>query len=108
LNETNESNGANSSALKELLMQEILTRLQRIEAMLENLHGSHFRKDFYTIAEVAEIVDRSEYTVREWCRLGRVHGEKSQVGCGSATEWRISHDELERIRNEGPLPMNPR
>lgn len=89
-------------------MNEILFRLQRIENLLNDLSSERMRKEWYTIAEIAHIVGRSEYTVREWCRHGRVRAEKSRVGCGNSTEWRVSHTELARIQNEGPLPIQKR
>lgn len=58
-------------------------------------------KEFYSTAEVAKIMGKAEYTVREWCRQGRVQAEKTLNGRG----WIIPHDELTRVRNHGPLPM---
>ena len=51
------------------------------------------------------MVGKSEYTVREWCRLGRISASKHQYARGAYPEWRISHDELTRIKNEGMLPI---
>lgn len=79
-------------------------RLDRIEALLRALVEQRTVKDFYTTAEAAEVLRRAEWTVREWCRLGRVHAEKRACGRGASQEWIISHAELERIRNEGLLP----
>jgi hypothetical protein len=79
-------------------------RLERIEAMLRTLIEQRTVKDFYTTSEVAEILRRAEWTVREWCRLGRVNAEKRACGRGTSQEWIIAHVELERIRNEGLLP----
>jgi hypothetical protein len=65
-------------------------------------------KDWYTTAEVAKLLSKAEFTVREWCRLGRVQAQKKRCGRGISSEWIISHEELTRIRNEGLLPeMNP-
>ncbi len=50
---------------------------------------------------------RADWTVREWCRLGRVHVEKRVCGRGSSKEWMLSHDELQRIKAEGLLPITP-
>ena len=83
---------------------EVLTRLAKIEAMLAILVDQKTVKDWYTPAEVAAIVGKAEFTVREWCRLGRVHAEKKASGRGVAGEWIISHDELTRLRNHGLLP----
>ncbi len=76
-------------------------RLDRIEALLFELRQQRAVKDWYTTAEVAEIVGRAEYTVREWCRSGRVPAEKAPNGRG----WLVSHEELTRVRNHGPLPI---
>jgi hypothetical protein len=84
--------------------QQLLDRLARIEATLALLVDQKLVKDWYTPAEVGEIVGRAEWTVREWCRLNRVHAEKRPCGRGSSLEWIIAHAELERIRNEGLLP----
>jgi excisionase family DNA binding protein len=76
-------------------------RLDRIEAALEMLVSLRAVKDWYTTAEVADLVQRSDYTVREWCRKGQVEAAKAPNGRG----WLISHEELTRIRNnERPLP----
>jgi excisionase family DNA binding protein len=57
-------------------------------------------KEFYTIAEVAEILGRSKYSVREWCRKGQVQAVKAPNG----RSWLVSHAELTRVRNHGPTP----
>ncbi|MBI5760019.1 MAG: helix-turn-helix domain-containing protein [Planctomycetales bacterium] len=80
-------------------------RLARIEAALTALVSEQTRKEFYSTSEVAEILGKAEFTVREWCRLGRVHALKRSTGRGRSQEWMISDDELTRIRNEGLLPQ---
>lgn len=82
----------------------IVDRLERIELALQALLQHKIVKEWYTPAEVSEILNRAEWTVREWCRLNRVHAEKRPCGRGNSLEWIISHIELERIRNEGLLP----
>ena len=83
---------------------EICRRLKRVEELLCELIEQRQVKELYSTAEVAEIVERAEHTVREWCRHGRVQAMKAAGGRGR--EWRISHEELQRIRNHGPLPLN--
>jgi hypothetical protein len=80
-------------------------RLERIETLLESLLEQRTVKEWYTTTETAKIVGKSEYTVREWCRLGRIHASKRQYARGAYPEWRISHEELTRIKNEGLLPI---
>jgi len=83
-------------------------RLDRIEQMLQSIIEQRTIKDWYTTAEVAKVLGKAEFTVREWCRLGRVRAQKKKCGRGVASEWIISHEELTRIRNEGLLPQpNP-
>jgi hypothetical protein len=84
---------------------DVLQRLERIEAALNLLVKQHTIKEFYTTDEVAEILSRAPFTVREWCRLGRIRAQKRSCGRGTSQEWMISHAELQRIRSEGLLPV---
>ncbi len=84
---------------------EVGERLERIESMLESLIEARSAKDYYSTSEVAQQLGRAEFTVREWCRLNRIWAEKRASGRGASKEWMISQEELERIRNEGLLPI---
>ena len=79
-------------------------RLTRIEEMLAQLIDTRVKKEYYSTAEVARLLNRAEFTVREWARNGRIWAEKRQCGRGNAKEWMISDIELNRIQNEGLLP----
>lgn len=87
-------------------------RLDRIEAALSNIeqHVSTkpLVKEFYTTAEVAAILGKRPFTVREWARLQRIPAQKTHAGHGIDAEWRISREELIRIQNEGLLPIPSR
>jgi hypothetical protein len=83
---------------------DLARRLDRIEQMLQSLVEQRTLKEWYTTAEVAKVLGKAEFTVREWCRLGRVNAEKKKCGRGVASEWIISHAELTRVRNKGLLP----
>jgi hypothetical protein len=85
---------------------ELQERLARIEAYLAILVEQKQIQDWYDTRTVATILDRSAYSVREWCRMGRVQAEKRPCGRGTSQEWMISHAELERIKCEGLLPIN--
>jgi hypothetical protein len=86
-------------------MQEIIERLERIETQLAALIGQRQVQEWYDTATAAEILGKSAYSVREWCRLGRVRAEKRTCGRGTAKEWMISHEELMRIKSKGLLPQ---
>jgi hypothetical protein len=83
---------------------EIVRRLDGIEAMLETLLRQHTVKDFYSTTEIAELLGKAEFTVREWCRLGRIRAQKRLSGRGPHSSWVISHEELVRLRREGLFP----
>ncbi len=78
--------------------------LVRIEQKVDALLSEAVPQDHYSVADAARIVDRSEFTVRQWCLQGRIHAEKRACGRGLTREWMISHEELQRFRSEGLLP----
>lgn len=80
-------------------------RLERIEQLLKALAERQAVKAWYTTEEFARIVAKAEFTVREWCRHGRVRAEKRSSGRGAHPAWVISHDELLRYQREGLLPF---
>ena len=90
------------------MSEEILTRLDRLEAMLTVLVERQAVKDFYEVEEVARLVGREPFTVREWAQHGRIRAEKRRSGRGAFTAWAISHDELLRYQREGLLPVQNR
>lgn len=84
---------------------EMIERLKRIESTLDQLIQHRTIKDWYTTSEAAAILCKAEFTVREWCRLGRVNAQKRPCGRGCTQEWIISQGELLRVRNHGLLPL---
>jgi hypothetical protein len=82
---------------------ELTARLDRIEEMLAVLVERQTVKDWYTTEEFARLVGKAEFTVREWCRLGRIKAEKRKSGRGAFPAWVISHQELLRYQREGLL-----
>ena len=83
----------------------VIQRLDRIETALAALVRQRTVKAWYSTAEVAEQLGRAEYTVREWCRQGRIRAKKKPCGRGKGGEWLVCHDELTRLQNEGLLPF---
>jgi DNA-directed RNA polymerase specialized sigma24 family protein len=86
-------------------IESILERLDRMETMLADLIRQRAVKDWYTTDEVAEILGKAKFTVREWCRHGRVHCRKKSSGRGMHRQWVIAHEELLRFQREGLLPL---
>jgi hypothetical protein len=86
------------------LETKIFERLNQIMDTLDELAGQQVVKDFYSVEEFAKIVDRDPFTVREWCRLGRIGAAKKLHGRGGSHEWAISHKEKCRYDAEGLLP----
>ena len=95
---------------------EIIETLSRIDrqqtelgAMVKDIHESVLAqrplKEWYTVSEMADILGKRPYTVREWLRLGRLKGEKKACGRGKSKEWMVSHEEMTRYQNEGLSPL---
>jgi hypothetical protein len=57
-------------------------------------------KEWYTTEEFAQRVELSPWTIRQHCNKGRLRGKKNP----GSREWRLSHEELVRYRNEGLRP----
>jgi hypothetical protein len=87
-------------------MPSVEERLEKIEAPLARLVERQTVRDWYATDEFARLVDKAEFTVREWCRLGRIRAEKRLSGRGSFPAWVISHTELLRYQREGLLLVN--
>ena len=85
-------------------LDEVIRRLEAIESGVSLLVEQRTVREHYSIAEFAKIMGRSEFTCREWCRLGRVHGLKKRNGRGLSSEWVVSHEELLRFQRDGLLP----
>jgi hypothetical protein len=78
-------------------------RLEKMEAMLVVLVERQTVKDWYSTGEFAQLAGKAEFTVREWCRLGRIRAEKRLSGRGAFPAWCISHQEFLRYQREGLL-----
>jgi hypothetical protein len=79
-------------------------RLEKIESLLAVLVERQQVREWYCTDEFARIVGKAEFTVREWCRLGRVHAEKRRSGRGAFPAWVVAHGEMLRYQREGLLP----
>jgi hypothetical protein len=81
-------------------------RLEKIEELLVVLVEKQIVREYYTTEQAAQLLGgKAEFTVREWCRNGRIKAEKKRSGRGAYAAWAISHSELLRIQREGLLPI---
>src|SRR5579871_4666600 len=87
------------------LHRQMAARLDRLEALLDELVRQRSIKDWYETSEVARILNKAKFTVREWCRHGRIHCKKKNHGRGKYRGWVIPHEEIQRICREGLLPL---
>jgi hypothetical protein len=85
-------------------IDDLTRRLDRIESALAELVRQKMVKELYTTSEIAKLLQRAEYTVREWCRQGCLRAKKKPCGRGKGGEWLVSNEELTRLKNEGLLP----
>jgi hypothetical protein len=76
-------------------------RLSRIEATLAQILGAlahpKMQRERYTVDEVADLLSKRPYTVREWCREGRINATKRSEKRGGSELWSIAADEVERF-----------
>ena len=85
----------------QLLFNDILLqRLDKIDAAIEKLLRQETTRPYYTTAEVAKLLGKAEFTVRQWCLISRINAVKQRGG-----RWVISHEELQRYLREGLLPL---
>lgn len=87
-------------------IETLAVRLERIEESLRLLLKERVEQQFYSTSDVAKILGKAAFTVRDWCRKRRVRALKRPCGRGSSTEWMIPRHELERILSEGLLAPN--
>jgi len=100
------------SALDRILktLDSVERRLTSLEELLAEVSravaGSQSEKEWYTTAELADLLIKSDFTVREkWCNQRRIECEKDP----DSGKWRIPAHEVSRLRNGGGLrPRQPR
>lgn len=87
-------------------MQQILERLAKIEKQnleiigrLDRLGTKPPEKQWWSPEELAVALHRKPFTVREWCRLGRIQSEKDKY----SRHRRIPNTEAQRLIAGGGL-----
>ncbi len=80
------------------LERQVVFLCSEIATLKQLLNDSDSLKDWYSTADVAELMNVSQYTVQErWCNCGRIRCEKDP----ESGKWRIPGTEFERLRRGG-------
>ena len=84
----------------------ILDHLSRIEEQtaeilrrLDRLEGGPQTKEWWSPEELATVLHRKPFTVREWCRLKRIRAEKDEY----SRLWKVPDEEARRLIAGGGL-----
>lgn len=85
-------------------LADIEARLGRIEAALRKLTEAQPQKETYSTKEAGRILQLAPYTVREYCRQGRLRATQTRGGRGNRREYRLTQAEITRYQSEGLLP----
>lgn len=97
------------------LLTELQTSIHDLRAELASVHDVlRSRPDapaeprrWFSVEEVAALLGKRPYTIREWCRHGQINAVKRAERRGRASLWSISADEVSRYKEEGLLGINP-
>jgi hypothetical protein len=85
-------------------LTEVSQRLTALEqdmrSIRESLLCERLDQEWFNTTEFGKLVNRTEFTVRQWCNKSRLKAGK--IGNGRA--WRIHRSELTRYRRDGLLP----
>jgi hypothetical protein len=84
--------------------EDLKARFEKLETMLAVLIERQQVREYYTSEEFATLVGKAPWTLREYCRLGRLHATKRLCGKGGKASWVLSHEEYLRYQKEGLLP----
>src|SRR3954468_18502715 len=89
----------------------LAAKLDEMQATLNQIHGMiagpKATREWDTVEEVAAMLNKTPYTVREWCREGRINATKRPERRGGAELWSISAAEVARYKDEGLLRPDP-
>jgi hypothetical protein len=103
-NNPNRSADSVSHALA-TLDQRMASLDEKLDQINQLLLNQRTEKEWYTTEEFANLVGKAEFTVREWCRLGRINAKKRGSGRGPHASWAIAHEEQKRYQRDGLLSI---
>lgn len=88
-------------------LQELVVELmQHIDKLYERIGEQNSElPEALSVEQAADYLGRRPYTVRQWCRNGRIKACRAQSGKGPYKEWRISKESIEYYQANGLLPL---
>lgn len=81
------------------LLNEVRAEIKDLKERVDSLMVPASRKDWYSPEELAQLMKRKPYTVREWARNGRIRSEKDSY----TGRRRIPTEEVDRLVAGGGL-----
>ena len=85
----------------------VLERLDRIESVLHQFVERRTVKEWYSPVEVAEILGKKPYTVREWCRLRRINAPRGSPAGAMLTSGKSRTRNWNASRTTAYFPFPP-
>jgi hypothetical protein len=79
----------------------------KLDRVLDLLRDRSEVRQHFSVEECAPKLNKSAYTIREWCRMGRINAFKCNDKRGDSAAWRVSAEEISRILDFGLLPIDP-
>ena len=64
-------------------------------------------QEWFSTSDASKLLQKSEYTVRQWCNEGRINAVKREERRGGSALWKISVEDVTRYKDEGLLPLDP-
>lgn len=84
------------------LILDLKEHMARLEDRLPEKVGE--TPQVFSVIEAAKLLRRKPFTVREWCRQGRIRCHRAESGRGPYTEWRIPMESIRAYQANGLLP----
>lgn len=94
------------------LLPQVLARLDELTDLVHRLQAKLHKPnveepDTLCVQHAAELLSRAPFTVRQWCRTGRIKAHRARSGRGPYAEWRIPMDSIRSYQKDGLLdPSN--
>ncbi len=93
-------NGEDLKSIRQMIEERFTVLEGKLTEIYEAVLQWKTEKEWYTTTEVAEMMDKSQYTVQSrWCSEGRVECEKDP----DTGRWRIPGQEYRRLESGGEL-----